>query len=101
MRPQLEQIANRCSIARRKKLRAFVFRRFDIRKMPHSAVIAFPSVEAVGRLARGTFALAALERRLDCLGNLRGDLVLHRKDIGKVPVVPLGPECPPVAASIS
>ena len=71
-----------------------VFRRFDIREMPHSAVIAFPSIEAVGRLAGGTFALAALERRLDCLGNLRGDLVLHRKDIGKVAVVPLGPKMP-------
>src|SRR5438552_9675039 len=71
-----------------------VFRRFDTRKMPHPAVIAFPGVETVGRLARGTFALAALERRLDSLGNTRGDLVLHREDIGKVPVVPLCPEVP-------
>src|SRR6266446_8302198 len=54
-----------------------VFRRFDIRKMPHPAVIAFPSIETVAGLARGTFALAALKRRLDCLGNTLGDLVLH------------------------
>src|SRR5208282_2311958 len=55
---------------------------------------SIPCVEAVGRLARGALAFAALYRRQDRGGGAGGDLVLHRKNIGEVAVIALGPEMP-------
>ena len=62
--------------------------------MPHSAMVTFPGVEALGRLARGASALPAVERRLDRRRDARGDLVLYGEDVGEVAVVTLGPEMP-------
>jgi hypothetical protein len=55
--------------------------------MPHPAMIRFPGVEALGRFTHGTLALAPFERRLDGGGDARRNLVLHRKNIGEIPVV--------------
>src|SRR5271165_367307 len=71
-----------------------VFRRFDIGKMPHPAMITLPGVEAVSGLARRALALASLDRRQYRPGNSGGDLVLHGEDIGKLAIEPFHPEMP-------
>src|SRR6516162_208998 len=56
--------------------------------------LEFPRVEALRGLARGAFALAAVECRLDRRRDARGDLVLYSEDVGQVAIVALGPEMP-------
>src|SRR4051812_28662627 len=60
--------------------------------MPHTAVITFPGVETVGRLARDPLALAALHGGQYCGRDAPRYFVLHCEDIGEVAVIALGPE---------
>jgi len=54
----------------------------DLGDMPHPPVIAFPGIEAVGRLARSALALGPIHRRQDGNRDTFGDLVLHHENIG-------------------
>src|SRR5712691_8287058 len=83
-----------CDSSLKKAASSWIFSDLDPAKMPHTAVIAFPGVEAVRRFAGGALALAAFDGGHDGGRHSGGDLVLHREDVAEVAVVALGPEVP-------
>src|SRR5689334_6356354 len=59
--------------------------------MPQAALICGPHVEALGRFAHRTLPLGIGNGRGDRDSRSFGNLVLHRKNIGEIAVVSLGP----------
>ena len=57
--------------------------------MPQAALIGTPGVETAGRLAHGPLSLGIGNGRGNGDGYRLGDLVLHRENVGEVPVVAL------------
>src|SRR6516165_5237498 len=60
--------------------------------MPQAALIGGPSIEVPRWLSYGPPQLGIADGRGDRNRYSLGDLVLHREDVGKIPVVALGPD---------
>src|SRR6516162_2395279 len=71
---------------------SFIFLRLELSEMPHAPVIGLPGIEAVGRLAGGALALAALHCGEDCRRDTGRDLVLHREYIRQIAIVAFRPK---------
>src|SRR6266436_9126387 len=60
--------------------------------MPEAALAIIPGAHVLGPLRDYTLAFGAGQRWLDRGDDTRGDVVLHREDVGQISVVALGPE---------
>src|SRR5438309_11338305 len=60
--------------------------------MPEAALATLPGADVLRPLRDYALAFGAGQRRLDRGDDTRGDVVLHREDVGQISVVTLGPE---------
>src|SRR5215470_15444522 len=60
--------------------------------MPEPALTVIPRAHVLRPLRDDALAFGARQRRLDSGGDARSDVVLHREDVGEIPVVSLSPE---------
>ena len=63
----------------------------DLMEVPHAAENQIPSGQTLRRLPPGAQGLGLQHFRLDRADHAVDDLVLHGEQVGKVPVVSLGP----------
>src|ERR1043166_2711449 len=86
------EIGVECDRLAEEAQRGLVFCRSVFVKMPKTALIGFPGVEALRRLTQCTLLLRLGQGWFDDPGDARGNLVLHRENIAEIAFVTIGPD---------